>query len=117
MESKIKKANIRINKIIKKHSFEYLLSICSTKYLIMGPYTQVELLKAQTDIINQIRKRLFIIYNIFGKELLSIWNLPILTNNEFENMEFINKINLMMYYGNTLTNTLNHISNQISNNQ
>ena len=44
-------------------------------------------------------------------------DLPILTNNEFENMEFINKINLMMYYGNTLTNTLNHISNQISNNQ
>ena len=116
MESKIKKANIRINKIIKKHSFEYLLSICSTKFLIMGPYSQLELIKAQNDIINQIRKRLIILYNIFGKELLSMWNLPIITNNEFENMEYIQKINLILYYGNTLSQVLNQIFNKMNEN-
>ena len=47
MESKVKKATIRINKIIKKYDFQYLLSICSDRYLLVGPYSHQELIYAE----------------------------------------------------------------------
>ena len=114
MESIIKKANIRINRVIKKYSSDYLFSICSSKYLIMGPYTHKELIKAELDITNQIRNRLNLIYSIFGKELLTVWNCPIITNQNFDEMSYFEKINLIIHYSNTLTNMLKKINDNDS---
>ena len=113
MESKIKKANIRINKIIKKYRLEYLISLCKTNYVLFFPYTLDELKLAENDISNQIRNRLENIYKIFGKELLTIWNLPILTYEQFNNINLVEKINIFSQYSNTLCPILEKISSAI----
>ena len=114
MESKVKKATIRINKIIKKYDFQYLLSICSDRYLLVGPYSHQELIYAEKDLTHQIKNRLTLLYKIFGKDLLSIWNCPILTNNEFDNLPSIKKIDLMHHYSNSISEVLQKIYNEFT---
>ena len=117
MESIVKKATIRINKIIYKYNFDYLLSICSTKYLLFIPYTHQELMMAEKDLTYQIKNRLSILYKLFGKELLTLWGCPILTNNDFNNLSLEQKINLIVHYSNNLTDVLQKIYNEFIKNK
>ena len=113
MEIILKKANKKLNKIINTYSFDYLLSICSTRYLLFGSYTQIELTRAQFDIENQIKNRLTLIYQIFGNEILTVWNCPIFNLTEFNSLSFHDKINIFINYCNTITQILKKISENL----
>jgi len=113
MDKRIKKGNLRMNRILKKYSITHLLSLCNCNSVLMGSFNNDELKMAEDAVTHQIQFRLEKIYSIFGRNLLELWNCPVISKYDFDNINYIDKLNLIIHYCNTLTGNIHNIINQL----
>ena len=116
MEKKAKKATIKINNLIKKHSFEYLFNLVNPNYIVLGgSISQDEIKRAEPAMNMVILEHLTLLYSTFGANLFTLWDLKIISKEEYYNMPLIKRLNLLLHICNIINQYLQKIK-EVSNN-